>query len=274
MGEMHYHFITRAIVLFLAATYLIGCKKDAPMPETGDTTQAPTPVYTYEVVATYPHDPNAFTQGLQYVNGTLYESTGLEGASGVREVDLATGKVLREVKNDPVYFGEGITIIGDKIYQITYVTQKGFVYDKNSFAKVDSFTYDGEGWGLTTDGSSLIMSNGSNRINFRDPITKSVTRSVEVYDGPNPVFNLNELEYIKGEIWANVWMTDQIVRIDPATGKVVGRIDLSGLLSPADPVADGAVLNGIAYEAATDKIFVTGKLWPKLFEIKIKPRSV
>jgi glutaminyl-peptide cyclotransferase len=272
---MHYHSIKTLLFLLIASTYLFGCKKDAPIPEPSNTTQPTvvTPVYTYEIIATYPHDPNAFTQGLQFVDGILYEGTGLEGRSVVRKVELKNGKVLEEVKSDPMYFGEGIVVLGQSIYQITYVTEKGFVYDKKSLAKVDSFTYKGEGWGLTTDGASLIMSNGSSRINFLDPLTRSTTRSIEVLDGSDPVWNINELEYIKGEIWANIWMTDRIVRIDPATGKVLGWIDVSGILPPAERPRDG-VLNGIAYDAATDRIFVTGKLWPKLFEIKIKPRSV
>lgn len=271
---MYYLSIKNSIFLIVVSAYLFGCKKDAPMPEPNGGTEpvVAAPIYTYEVVATYPHDQGAFTQGLQYADGIIYEGTGLEGSSGVRKVELKTGKVLKETKNDPIYFGEGITVLGTSIYQLTYVTEKGFIYDKESLARTDSFMYQGEGWGLTTDGSSLIMSNGSSRITFINPLTRSISKTIEVYDGIDPVFNLNELEYIKGEIWANIWTTDRIVRIDPTTGKVLGWIDLSALLTASeDGKAD--VLNGIAYDSATDRIFVTGKLWPKLFEIKIKPKQ-
>lgn len=264
------------ILLGVGSLYLFSCKKDVPPaePPVGQNLPPTTSVYTYEIVATYPHDANAFTQGLQYADGILYEGTGREGMSNVRHVDLKTGKVLKEAKNDPMYFGEGIVILGDKLYQLTYTSEKGFIYDKNTLAKLDSFKYRGEGWGLTTDGTSLIMSNGSAQIDFLDPATKTITRSIQVTDGGNQVMMLNELEYVKGEIWANIWMYDMIARIDPATGKVLGWIDLSGILPEAEQHPDGIdVLNGIAYDAATDRIFVTGKLWPKLFEIRIKPRS-
>lgn len=259
--------LKKSILLIALAASLYGCKKEPQPPEPPP---VQTPIYGYEIVAAYPHDPGAFTQGLQFVDGTLYEGTGREGYSVVRKVDLKTGKILREAKNDPIYFGEGIVVLGKSIYQVTYTTEKGFVYDKESLAKTDSFTYVGEGWGLTTDGASIIMSNGSNRINFISPLTRSITRSIDVFDGVNPVPNLNELEYIKGEIWANIWMTDLIARIDPASGKVKSWINLSGLLTAAERVQTD-VLNGIAYDAETDRIFVTGKLWSKLFEIKLKP---
>jgi glutamine cyclotransferase len=248
------------------------CKKEAepPKPNSPQNTTPPAPVYSYEIVNTWPHDPDAFTQGLQYYNGELYESTGLNGKSSLRRVDLKTGKVLQKIDISNDYFAEGMTILDSKIYQLTYQTHIGFIYDLKTFEKLGSWQYEGEGWGLTTDGKELIMTNGSNKINFLDPRSLTISRTIEVFDEGYPVENLNELEYIRGEIYVNIWRTDRVARIDPVTGKVNGWIDLAGLLMPQERTEKVDVLNGIAYDEKGDRIFVTGKLWPKLFEIKIK----
>ena len=231
------------------------------------------PTFGYRVVTEYPHDRRAFTQGLAYVDGVLYEGTGLYGESTVRRVDLATGEVLQAVRLSKEYFGEGIAVLGDRIYQLTWENGVCIVLDRETFELQEAFTYQTEGWGLTTDGERLIMSDGTNRLFIRDPETFAELDTIDVFDGPRAISNLNELEIVEGEIWANVWQTDRIVRIDPETGHVTGWIDLSGLLSEKDrerhPVD---VLNGIAYDPETDRLFVTGKLWPKLFEIEIVPQ--
>jgi len=228
------------------------------------------PTFGYEVVKVYPHDPNAYTQGLIFRDGVLLESTGREGTSSLRRVELETGKVLNQVDVPAPYFAEGLAQLKDKLYQLTWQHQLCFVYDHQSFEKVGQLAYEGEGWGLTTDGSSLLLSDGSNRIKFLDPESFNVSRTLNVVDGKRAVKELNELEYIKGEIFANVWHQDRVAIIDATTGKVNGWVDLKGLLGPGE-VSDGeAVLNGIAYDDATGRLFVTGKLWPKLFEIKIK----
>lgn len=227
--------------------------------------------YTYDVVRALPHDPNAFTEGLVYRDGKLYESTGLNGESTLREVDLETGRVVREISLPAAYFGEGLALIGAHAYQLTWQNHVGFIYDAATFRQTGTFTYDGEGWGLATDGKRLVMSDGTPRIRFLDPATFRVVRSIWVAVGDRPIARLNELEWIKGELFANVWLTDSVVRIDPATGRVLGVIDFSGLLpeSARGPRTD--VLNGIAYDPAGDRIFVTGKRWPKLFEVRLKP---
>lgn len=229
--------------------------------------------YTYEVVNTYPHDPRAFTQGLLFYHGSLLESTGLNGSSSLREVEWKTGKLLKQVSVAREYFAEGLTVIGSKAYQLTWRNGKGFIYDADTFRTLGEFTYTGEGWGLTTDGAQLILSDGSNRIRFLDPATFAVVRTIEVRDKGTPVDQLNELEYIRGEIFANVWQTNRIVRIDPATGAVRGTIDFSGLLPAAERAPNTDVLNGIAYDEEGDRLIVTGKLWPKLFEVRLKPQS-
>jgi len=227
------------------------------------------PVYGYQIIHTYPHDPAAFTQGLVYLNGFLYESTGIQGQSTFRKVNLTTGQVLQSKPMDEQYFGEGLAILAGKAYQLTWLDQQGFVYDVQSFGDLSTFTYTGQGWGLTTDGHSLIMSNGSNRLTFLNPNTMTVERTIDVFESGKALTMLNELEYINGEIFANVWMTDRIVRIDPETGVLKSWIDMSGLLTPAERLSADNVLNGIAFDSATGRIFVTGKRWPKLFEIKI-----
>ena len=232
----------------------------------------PVPAYTYEVVNSWPHDRAAFTEGLVYLKGILIESTGLNGQSTVRKVELQSGRVLQQIKMSPEYFGEGMTVLGGKIYQLTYQTQKGFVYNLDTLEVGKTFTYTGEGWGLTTDGTSLIMTDGTNQIRFIDPATFKVKRTISVFDHGLAVANLNELEWVKGELYANIWKTDSVVRIDPATGKLLGLVDFSGLLTFRDYDRNTDVMNGIAYDAATDRLFVTGKDWPKVFEVRLKPR--
>jgi glutamine cyclotransferase len=229
------------------------------------------PIYGYTVVRSYPHDPNAFTQGLEYVEGVLYEGTGLNGRSSIRRVNLETGNVLKQHNIGSEYFGEGITVLGSNLFELTWQSGIAFVYDRNTFAPKKSFRYSGEGWGLTHDGTNLIMSDGTEFLRFLDPATFAERRRLRVTAVGQPLKNLNELEYVKGEIFANVWMTDYIARIDPASGRINAYIDLRGLMPPNDPSRD--VLNGIAYDAAGDRLFVTGKLWPKLFEIKLHAKS-
>ena len=231
----------------------------------------PAPVAGYQVVRVYPHDPQAFTQGLVYLDGFLYEGTGLNGQSSLRKVRLENGEVVQIKKLDARYFGEGIAVVGDRILQLTWQSGVAFEYDRATFAERRRFTYRGEGWGLVHDGTRCIMSDGSSILRVLDPATFKETGRIQVREGSRPIERLNELEIVKGEIFANIWQSERIVRIAPATGQVTGWIDLSGLLDPRD--ARGVdVMNGIAYDAAGDRLFVTGKLWPKLFEIRIVPR--
>lgn len=226
---------------------------------------------SYRIVHTYPHDQQAFTQGLVYLDGHLYESTGIEGKSSLREEDLETGRILKFQEVADNYFAEGLTDWGNTLIQLTWQSHVAFVYDRATFRFLRSFNYDGEGWGLTHDAKNLILSDGSNTLRFFDPATFRETRRITVMDHGKPVPQLNELEFIHGEIYANVWHADRIARISPATGQVRGWIDLSGILPASEHSTTEAVLNGIAYDAAHDRIFVTGKLWPKIFEIKIVP---
>jgi glutaminyl-peptide cyclotransferase len=222
----------------------------------------------YSVVRTYPHDPSAFTQGLEYFDGFLYEGTGLNGRSSIRKVRLETGEVLQKRDLPSQYFGEGITIWKGELVQLTWRSQLGFTYELSTFAQKRTFSYAGEGWGLTHDDRSLIMSDGSASLRFFDPSTFAERRRMVVSDAGTPVTMLNELEIVRGEIYANVWQTNTIVRISPDSGRVLGWVDLSGLLGANErPSTD--VLNGIAYDPAHDRLFVTGKLWPKVFEIKV-----
>jgi glutamine cyclotransferase len=232
-----------------------------------------TPRYDVTIVKTYPHDPEAFTQGMIFWNGSLYESTGSNNSnSTLRKVDLETGEILKLHVLPREYFGEGLTLWRGKLIQLTWRSGVAFIYDPDSFTKIDEFRYGTEGWGLTHDGRSLIMSDGSAVLHFLDPESYSEIRRVEVRDQGIPVKYLNNLEYIKGEVFANVWGLDMIARISPDQGKVLGWIDLSVLRAAIGPARNAEVLNGIAYDAARDRIFVTGKLWPRLFEIKIVPR--
>jgi glutamine cyclotransferase len=231
-----------------------------------ETTQVPT--LGVKLLRSYPHDPHAFTQGLEYYRGYLYESTGIAGQSTLRKVALITGQVIQKVSLPPEYFGEGLTIFRGKIYQLTWLSKKGFVYDLRSFRQIGEFPYEGEGWGLTHDDKSLIMSDGTNKIRYIDPVSFAVTRSIEVYTGGQGVVNLNELEFIRGEIWANIWHFSRVARIDPRSGQVIAWIDLGAIVAQ-EPHREEAVLNGIAYDSAGDRIFVTGKNWTKLFQIKV-----
>ena len=227
----------------------------------------------YQIVRVYPHDASAFTQGLIYVDGHLYESTGEYGRSSLRMVDLSSGQVLQKHDLPPEYFGEGLTDWGSTLVQLTWKAHKGFVYDRFSFSLLRTFEYAGEGWGLTHDAEKLIMSDGSSELRFLDPKSFRETRRVRVTDeAGRPVENLNELEYVRGEIYANIWHSDEIARISPRTGKVQGWIDLRGIIDRSELSDPEAVLNGIAYDANGDRLFVTGKLWPKLFEIKMTGR--
>ena len=229
---------------------------------------------TFKIIHTYPHDANAFTQGLLYEDGHLYESTGLNGKSSVRIVDLPSGRVLKKYDLAEKYFGEGLTNWGSDLIQLTWQTQLGFVYDRSTLAWKKSFSYKGEGWGLTHDDQQLILSDGTPVLRFLDPQSFAEKKRLTVTDEKGqPVANLNELEYIRGEIYANIWQTDEIVRISPQTGKLLGRIDLTGLIAKSELASPDAVLNGIAYDAKGDRLFVTGKLWPKLFEIKVVHRT-
>lgn len=223
----------------------------------------------YRVVATYPHDTEAFTQGLIFYDGQLYEGTGLNGESSLRRVDLASGTVLQRIDLPAEYFGEGIALFNDRIYQLTWQNKIGLIYDRASFTQLGSWSYETEGWGLTHDGSQLIMSDGSDTLRFLDPQTLAVQRSVQVRAEGQPVTRLNELEYIDGQVYANIWQTDMIARIDPQSGAVTAWIDLSGLLPLEERLPNTDVLNGIAYDPATDRLFVTGKRWPKLYEIAL-----
>lgn len=227
------------------------------------------PVYTIKIANAYPHDPGAYTQGLVYHEGFLYESTGLHGGSSLRKVELETGKVLQNYPVPSQFFAEGLTLWGNRLLQLTWRSRVGFVYDKDTFQKLREFTYDTEGWGLTNDGTSLIMSDGSSMLRYLDPETFIETRRLEVYADKAPVPNLNELEYIQGQIYANVWGKDLIVIISPKAGEVLAWIDLSSLKSALGPVRRVDVLNGIAYDPKGERIFVTGKLWPRLFEIEV-----
>jgi glutamine cyclotransferase len=242
----------------------------------GPASQAGVPEYGYDVVHVYPHDRTSFTEGLFYLDGFLYESTGLENRSSIRKVKLETGEVVQEQQLPGDVFGEGIVKWKDRIYQLTYKTEIGYVWDANSFQKKSEFHYTGQGWAFTTDGKQIYM-DGSHAVNAEasdpviriwDPETLKETGVIRVTDEGKPVENLNELEWVKGEIFANIWQTQRIARIDPKTGNVVGWIDLTGLLSAEDS-RDVDVLNGIAYDAEHDRLFVTGKLWPKVFEIKL-----
>lgn len=225
--------------------------------------------YGYKVIHTYPHDRNAFTQGLFYYRGLLYEGTGQQTGSSLREVELATGKVLRQHNLDASLFGEGVALYNDKIYQLTWQNKVGFIYERPTFKLINKIYYPTEGWGLTTMGDRLVMSDGTNVLYYYEPEMFTVISRIEVYDNVNMIDSLNELEFINNEIWANIWMTDKIARIDPESGKVKGYIDLGGLLSSSDRTETTDVLNGIAWDKEGNRIFVTGKNWPKLFEIKI-----
>ncbi len=243
----------------------------ATQPRPGSQPRPTLPVYGYTIVRSYPHDAAAFTQGLQFHEGALYEGTGLNGQSSIRKVALETGGVLQRRDLDKAHFGEGITLWKSSIIQLTWQSGLAFVYDRVTFTPTRSFTYRGEGWGLTHNGTSLIMSDGTDELRFLDPATFKEQRRLKVTASGVPLPRLNELEFVRGEVLANIWQTDYVARIDPATGRATGILDLSGLLTPRERAATD-VLNGIAYDPAGDRLFVTGKLWPRLFEIKLQRR--
>lgn len=231
--------------------------------------QATAPVRGYEVVRAYPHDSQAFTQGLIYRDGFLYESTGLNGRSSLRQVRLETGEIVKKRDVPKEYFAEGLTDWQNRLIQLTWTTERGFVYDIRSFEPQKTFAYRGEGWGLTHDDRRLILSDGTSALRFLDPDSLQEIGRVAVTDGGHPVNSLNELEFIDGRVYANVWLTDRIAIIDPESGRVESWIDLAGLLGP-DTGKGNDVLNGIAYDSQAQRLFVTGKLWPRLFEIRLR----
>lgn len=271
--------LTLALFAALALGWLVldarnPCRVDRPiLPEAWFVVPAkPAPTCGYRVVASFPHDPAAFIQGLQWVDGEFIEGTGLVGRSSLRRVDPATGAIKQQIDLDPQVFGEGVAVVGDRIYQLTWQNHIGYVYNLATFQLERTWEYPTEGWGLTFDGKSLVMSDGSATLFFVDPETLTTVSQVTVTDGGTPVVRLNELEYIDGVVFANIWQTNTIVRIDPATGQVLARLDFAGLLPDAQH-AGADVLNGIAYVAADRRLFVTGKLWPTLFEVQIVPTA-
>ena len=279
-GEGKKRLLPRMLAACAITVTLAACQPNNASPPSAATNPTPPPAdqpppqpdiptFRYKVVNTFPHDPQAFTQGLEFHDGYLYEGTGLKGKSSLRRVELRTGRVVQIHRLPSEYFGEGITILGDKIFQLTWQNGVCFVYDRRTFRQIAQFRYDGEGWGLTNDGMRLIMSDGSEVITFRDPDTFAEVRKITVRAQGRPVKNLNELEYIEGEIWANIWYSDIIARIDPSTGIVKAWVDMEEL-----PVKDRdieAVMNGIAYDRQNKRLFVTGKNWDKLFEIELIP---
>jgi glutaminyl-peptide cyclotransferase len=265
------HWRTAAVVLIAIPAALGFPRPSAAAPDTAESSRE-IPTDSYTLVKAWPHDRGAFTEGLVFWRGMLIESTGLYGHSALRKVDLETGHVRQEIRLADQYFGEGIAVLGGKIYQLTWQNHRGFVYDVETLKPEGEFQFTGEGWGLATDGRSLIMSDGTNRIRFIDPATFLVTRTIDVFAHGQPVKMLNELEYVEGELYANVWQTEFVIRIDPATGLVLGAIDFVGILPKGDRASDTDVMNGIAYDAEDDRLFVTGKNWPELFEVKVKPK--
>jgi glutamine cyclotransferase len=255
------------VVLFLVTGCGVGQKS---APGNGNSRRDGEPkTYAYTVINKYPHDSTAFTQGLQFYGGFLYESTGLAGQSTVRKVEIKTGKVLQKRDLANSYFGEGLTILDNKVYQLTWQSKRGFIYDLNTFTPLGEFPYDWEGWGLTNDGRYLIASDGSNKLRFLDPESFNMVRSIDVYLRGRPLNDLNELEYIKGEIYSNIWHSNTIARIDPASGKILGLIDLTDLTASMR-LGHEDVLNGIAYDPSSDYIFVTGKRWPAIYAIRLR----
>lgn len=258
-----------ALVLALAAgSYWLASRSAPELLAQGSAT-----VNTFRVVKTYPHDATAYTQGLIYRDGFLFESTGLNGQSTLRKVKLETGEVVQQHRLDRAYFAEGLAEWNGQLVQLTWRSNIAFVYELVSFAPRRTLAYTGEGWGLTRDREGFILSDGTEQLRFLDPDTFREVRRVTVTDGGVPVRDLNELEYIRGEVYANVWHTDRIARISPQSGRVTGWIDLRGLMSTGYRLDSEAVLNGIAYDAASNRLFVTGKLWPRLFEIEVVPRK-
>ncbi len=269
-----------SVVLLAVSALAVACGSSAPAPEAqAPPARAPrasnAPVveqYGYRIVRSHPHDPAAFTQGLTIADGQMYEGTGLFGQSSLRRVDLPTGGVLQRVELDSVYFGEGVAVVGDRIVQLTWQNGVGFVYDRKSFTKLREFRYPGEGWGLTYDGRRLIMSDGSDTLRFWDPETFEEQGRLRVRDGDRAIEHINELEYVDGALYANIWQQDRIARIDPKTGLVTAWIDMSNLLTATERSRGVDVFNGIAYDPKTKHFLVTGKLWPWVFEVELVKR--
>lgn len=263
-----------SLLALLSSSLVVACgASSSPAPEATTARQvAPSgPVverFGYEIVRSYPHDPAAFTQGLTLVDGQLYEGTGLHGQSSLRRVDLQSGAALQQIALDGRYFGEGIAVVGDRIVQLTYQTGVGFVYDRKTFAKLREFKYKGEGWGLTYDGQRLIMSDSTDTLRFWDPETFAEVGRVRVRDGDVAIDRVNEMEYVDGAIYANIWQEDRIARIDPKTGVVTAWIDMSNLLTATERSRGVDVLNGIAHDPGTGHFLITGKLWPWVFEVR------
>ena len=262
---------TVALAILSASLTGLNCQTGAVANRSTDRESGTVARYGYEVVNAFPHDPAAYTQGLVFSNGGFLESTGREGYSTLRRVEL-NGKVLEQVSIPRPYFAEGLALLNGKLYQLTWQHGVGFIYDASTFDKLGEFKYSGEGWGLTTDGHSLILSDGSSSIRFLDPADFKVTKTISVLDRGRAIDSLNELELIQGEIYANIWHSDRIARIDPQTGHVKDWIDLTGLKELSGVSEEEGVLNGIAYDEANARLFVTGKLWPKLFEIRLKQK--
>ncbi|MBN2382879.1 glutaminyl-peptide cyclotransferase [bacterium] len=269
-------------VLFVSLVFSTSCSDDdtddepptatATPTQTPVLTPTPTPTiawYTYTIVHTYPHDSQAYTQGLFYHNGYLYEGTGLYGSSSLRKVALETGEIVQIYHLPSSYFGEGITLFDGRLFQLTYREETCFVYNLDDFSPIQNLSYSGEGWGLCQNGIDLIMSDGSSYITFRDPETFNINNRLQVMRAGHPQYRLNELEYIDGQLFANIWLTDQIVIIDPTSGRVQGIVDLAGLLDTVDHSSTSDVLNGIAWDPTNKRLFVTGKWWPALFEITL-----
>ena len=264
--------------VFLSVAIFLAIASFASVPSAADnvvnqTQSSQSPVYGYKIINVYHHDKTAFTEGLVYDGKTLYESTGLYDNSTLRQVDLTTGRILKLYRLPDEFFGEGLTLWADQLIQLTWQSRIGFVYNKKSFNQTRSFSYPREGWGITSDGQRLIMSDGSDTLYFLNPDTFEDTGSIRVMENGNPVNQLNELEYIKGKVYANVYLTSRIAIISPTTGEVTGWIDLQGLVARENGLGDVDVLNGIAYEADSDLLIVTGKFWPELFEIKIQSKA-
>jgi len=264
-------FTSASFILIFFANCKNNSSADASSESTINTIAAPANI-SYNIVASYPHDTSSYTQGLIWQNNNLYEGTGLEGESHLLKVDLKSGKPEQSISLDPSVFGEGITIFNDKIYQLTWQTNKVYAYDQKTFKKIKEFTWEHEGWGLTHNDKELIITTGDSNLYFVDPETFKLLRIVGVTDNNGPVGNLNELEYINGFVFANIYLTDYIIKIDPANGHVIGKLDLSGLLEKSGKQVDkerGYVLNGIAYDSTKNSFYITGKKWPVLYEMKI-----
>lgn len=264
--------------LAVVSTYLLVSRSSSENPTSGtsngeaaDSQRTEARQLSYEVVNSYPHDRTSFTQGLVWSDGGFYESTGQYGSSKLRRLEFPSGHVAREINLSPELFGEGLALVDKHLIQLTWKSHRGFVYDRDTFQLIKEFSYDTEGWGLTYDGTNLIMSDGSSDLFYIDPVSLKVIRKLSVKMNGRPIRELNELEFIGGEIWANVWETDLILRINPQTGSVNSYLDLKGILAPSDKRGDENVLNGIAYDAEHQRLFITGKLWPRIFEIRVKP---